>query len=434
VGEPAHRATLLDAAHLAQQLGDADSLARAALANSRGHLFTAWNIVDVDKVAALEAALEAVGSADSPLRARLLATLALELVFDANAPDRRVAMSDEALAMARRLQDPPTLVPVLVARYLSTMPNAVAGRLCDSAELLEAAQSLADPLPRSQAWGMRFRALLEAGDVEEADRCLDRAAALVADLGQPTLRWTLTYLRAGRAIVGARFDEAERLAAEAQELGLATGQEGAAGGAAQLFMARFAQGTLDAETEALLAGVSEHRLPVFDIWEVLLYCELGREADARAALAELRPGHLPRDLFWLGGMCSWATVAAAFGEVSLAEELHSILLPYADHALTLAMVPMPAVVHHLGLLAATIGHYDEADERFGAAAVIHERLKAPAWLAHTRLEWARRLLARRAPRDAERTRELLGQALDTARELGLGNVERRAAALLAQVT
>jgi hypothetical protein len=95
---------------------------------------------------------------------------------------------------------------------------------------------------------------------------------------------------------------------------------------------------------------------------------------------------------------------------------------------------MPAVVHHLGLLAATIGHYDEADERFGAAAVIHERLKAPAWLAHTRLEWARMLLARRAPRDAERTRELLGQALDTARELGLGNVERRAAALLAQVT
>ncbi|HKN40250.1 MAG TPA: hypothetical protein VJ456_14235 [Acidimicrobiia bacterium] len=40
------------------------------------------------------------------------------------------------------------------------------------------------------------------------------------------------------------------------------------------------------------------------------------------------------------------------------------------------------------------------------------------------------LLARPGPRDAERARELLGNALTTARELGLGNVERRAVALL----
>jgi tetratricopeptide (TPR) repeat protein len=430
-GDPAHRATLFDAARLAHQLGDADALARAALAHSRGHLFTAWNIVDADKVTILEAALEAVGPADSPPRARLLATLALELVFAADAWDRRVAMSDEALAMARRLEDPATLVPVLVARYLCTMPNAVAGRLSDSAELVEAAQLVSDPLLRGQAWAMRFRTLMEAGDVDEADRCLARAGTLIEDLRQPAVQFALTYARVGRAIVGARFEEAERLAAEARELGLATGQEGVAIAASQVFLARFARGTLDGETEALLAGVSEHRLPVFDVWQILLDCEVGREADARSALARLRPAHLPRDPFWLGGMCSWATVAATLGEVSLAEEIHQDLAPYADHALTLTVLPMPAVVHHLGLLATTLGRYDEAEERFRAAAVMHERLRAPAWLARTRLEWSRLRLIRGQPADPERARELAGQACAAAVELGLPALERQARTLLA---
>jgi len=41
------------------------------------------------------------------------------------------------------------------------------------------------------------------------------------------------------------------------------------------------------------------------------------------------------------------------------------------------------------------------------------------------------LLTRRQASDAERANELLRQALATARELGLGNVERRAVELLA---
>jgi hypothetical protein len=43
------------------------------------------------------------------------------------------------------------------------------------------------------------------------------------------------------------------------------------------------------------------------------------------------------------------------------------------------------------------------------------------------------LLTRRQPGDAERARQLLGQALDAARELGLGNVERRAVELLGKL-
>jgi hypothetical protein len=58
------------------------------------------------------------------------------------------------------------------------------------------------------------------------------------------------------------------------------------------------------------------------------------------------------------------------------------------------------------------------------------RIQAPIWLARTRLEWARMLLTRHQPGDLERARELLGQAITSARELGLGNLERKAVALL----
>lgn len=103
-GDPAHRETLLSAAHLAQERGDADALARAALANYRG-LFSLVERVDGERVAVLEAALESSGSSDeSPMRARLLATLAAELTYSPE-HERRHALWSQALAVARRAGD-----------------------------------------------------------------------------------------------------------------------------------------------------------------------------------------------------------------------------------------------------------------------------------------------------------------------------------------
>jgi hypothetical protein len=89
-----------------------------------------------------------------------------------------------------------------------------------------------------------------------------------------------------------------------------------------------------------------------------------------------------------------------------------------------------AVAYYLAILAATSGDFYGAEHHFAKAAATHERIGAPHWLARTRLEWARMLLNRGRPGDAEQARELLGQALTTARERGLGNIERRAVQLL----
>ncbi|MGH8972160.1 MAG: hypothetical protein ACRD0C_03035 [Acidimicrobiia bacterium] len=73
-GDPTHREILLEAARLAEHSGDADALARAALANYRG-FWSATGVVDTERVAVLESALTARGR-DTLLRARLLSNLA----------------------------------------------------------------------------------------------------------------------------------------------------------------------------------------------------------------------------------------------------------------------------------------------------------------------------------------------------------------------
>ena len=110
--------------------------------------------------------------------------------------------------------------------------------------------------------------------------------------------------------------------------------------------------------------------------------------------------------------------------------LFHLLEPYANQLVFTAGGSLGAVSHYLAILATTFGDFDEAERRFADAAATHERIGAPTWLARTRLEWARMLINRGRPGDAEQARQLLGQTLTTARERGLANIERRTVQLL----
>src|SRR5205807_990984 len=219
-GDPTYRETLLDAARLARQLGDAGALGRAVLANTRGNL---WNVVlqvDADRVEMLEAAIAAVGQDDLSVRARLLATLGLELHWD---PDhrRRVALSAEALRIASSLGDPATLAHVLLARdYTITAPDNATERFTATTDMLSVAERLGDPVLASRALILRFKAAMELADVAEAERCLARNQALVADLGQPALTWAAMHHHATLRVLRGDAD-AEAAINAAHEVGAA---------------------------------------------------------------------------------------------------------------------------------------------------------------------------------------------------------------------
>jgi DNA-binding SARP family transcriptional activator len=433
-GDPSHRETLLHAARLAQARGDADVLSRAALANRRGFIFSAVGTEDPDRVAVLEAAIDAIAP-DSPTRARLLATLGLELVYGGD-PERCLRLSDDALALARRLGDRAALADVLLNRYYTIGgPDTRDERLANAAELLVLAEHLGDPVLTAQALFLRLFAALEDGEVGEAHRALDACEHLAGELGQPTLRWFATFWRGAMALLAGRLEEADRHITAAFELGQASGQPDAVPFfVAQQYWIRFEQGRLN-EVEAALTELV-HRLPWFVIPRTrlaLLYCELDRPEEARVLYDELVGdglARLPKDWSWLVTATACAAVCAYLGDTARASVLYHALAPYEGRFPTPAAVAYRSVSHHLGLLATTLGRFDEAERHFSTAAAMHERIGAPAWLARTRLEWARLLGTRGRTGDAERAVELLGQARATARELGLGRIERRAAALL----
>jgi hypothetical protein len=139
---------------------------------------------------------------------------------------------------------------------------------------------------------------------------------------------------------------------------------------------------------------------------------------------------LPQNPLWLGFLAFAVEVICQLHCGRRAKALYDLLRPYADQFPVLVAVSRPCTDHFLGMLAALMGRYSEGEDHFSAAERLHVRLHAPGFLARTRLEWARMLLTRRQSGDTDRAQGLLGQALATARELGLANVERQAVALL----
>jgi len=242
-GIPAFRATLLDAARRAQQLGVTDRLVTAALANNRG--FGALGVVDADRVAVLDAALAATPAADSTDRALLLATLCNELTY--GPLDRRRALADEATAMARRLGDPAVLAQVLYNVHLTALnvPPLHEQRVRESPEALESAQACGDPVHRYWATDNAHMIAMQAGDFETAAACLATIKTLSERLQQPTMRWTTTFNEAADALVAGDADRAEELATRAVQIGTDSGQPDAfAFYGAQLMIARRQQGRL----------------------------------------------------------------------------------------------------------------------------------------------------------------------------------------------
>ena len=86
LGEPDHREHLIAAGRLAETLGDVDRLVAATMANGGGIADVVG--ADVERIELFEAALAAIGPADSVARARLLALLSFELTSSARAGTR----------------------------------------------------------------------------------------------------------------------------------------------------------------------------------------------------------------------------------------------------------------------------------------------------------------------------------------------------------
>ena len=130
---------------------------------------------------------------------------------------------------------------------------------------------------------------------------------------------------------------------------------------------------------------------------------------------------------WLGCMCQWAAVAAELRDTRAAAILYRKLHPWKELFGTAGPLPIHGVSHALGRLAALLGETANADRHFALAWLIHQRMRAPFYIAETGLYWGRMLIESQP----DRARTLLTRALELARQHGFGDVERRASHTLA---
>jgi hypothetical protein len=455
------RARFLEAAAEARAMGDAVTLARAALGVHRGG--TRSLTTHADSIQLLQEARAALdgddgaGGGDDALaatRAQVLACLARDLVHGAGQDHARaVKFSEQAVTLARTLDDPATLALCLFARHDALWVAGSAGRrLPVAAEMAAAAAAAGDAVLGTEARLARFVALLELGD-PDALVAFHEAARAVEELRQPHYQWMVRSRQVTLALLAGRLAEAEELSGQAgalaERIGEPDGWNVAFSQRLELERLRGGRPAVLAMLRALASQSGSGSGEAYRAWvEALdLVDRLLARGQAEDAMGVVRSGLEPiaaRALGWqqTWGLADGAELAAEVAAVDasavtdVAARLYQALLPSAAGMVVLggAVVCQGPVAHPLGVLAASLARWDQAVGHFHDAIAVAQRFGARPSVARGRCELGRVLLARGRPADRPQAEALLREAADAAGELGMPALAERATAALASLT
>jgi predicted ATPase/DNA-binding CsgD family transcriptional regulator len=436
---------LRQAAESARQLGSPESLAHAAMSFEEA----TWRpgLPGGAAVHLLEMALEALGEQDSVLRARVLSSLARALVF-AGTQERGMAVGRAAIEMARRIGDTSALLVALKAvLHTAVGPALLHERLAYATEMLHIAQQTQEIEKAIQGYFWRIICLLEIGDIPTVAAEVEALTQLAEELKQPFYQYLALTLRIMRLLLEGKWQAAEQIASQSLMVGRRLrGQDPTGTFGIQMFTIRREQGRLREIEPVLRSFVQRHSLA--SAWRpglALLYSELGLEQEARDVFESLAADDftgIPRDALWASCIAYLAEVCAFLRDAPRAATLCQLLLPYAKRSIMAGghTACLGSASHYLGLLAATMSRWEEAEAHFQDALGMHIKMGAKPWLVHTRYEYARMLLARhsasvmpsQAPTSREKAASLLYEALLLSRDLGMRALEERVIALQEQ--
>jgi hypothetical protein len=163
-----------------------------------------------------------------------------------------------------------------------------------------------------------------------------------------------------------------------------------------------------------------------------MYCALGRLDDARV-LFEPDVGNgfvdFPRDTVWTTAMTLCADNGVDLGHSQAAQVLYDLLSPFRDLVSCNNGTVEGPISRSMGRLAHLLGRHEDAESLFQAALSTNVRIKAPYWIARTKLDYSDLLADRTQPDDVVKAKEMAVQAMAAAHEYGFGALERRASML-----
>jgi tetratricopeptide (TPR) repeat protein len=428
-GFETRRKPLEEAAVLAERLGDADLLARAALMLAGPNV--GFHIAIGGSIAFLERALAALGDRDSALRAQVMGRLAGLRTFVGN-PKGNDSLARAAIEMARRVGDARALAYVLSATTWTTGgPDDLDDRLARADELIRLAGEARDEWLAAEGHLWRVGCCLEIGDMAAVDREIEGQERSADNARHALLRWLAALNRGACAFLEGRLDECDALMAQTIEsdsemLLTETVRMGLQGFRNLLLEQRGRAHELIPTVCSLAAA-----FPQIPLWRSALAgyrVAVGETEAARRDLEALAVNDfrdVPRDMMWMYVLCRLCEVVSFLGDAERAGTLYDLLLPYAHRCATVgvAAASRGSVARSLGLLATVLARYDDAERHFEAALQMNTRIRARVWVAHTQHDYARMLVARDRPGDREKATALAAQALATAREVGMKPLE-----------
>lgn len=435
----AAKQSYVQAAGLAKNLGAGHLMARAAL--GFGGYRGSAGFVNLELVRMLQDAQRLLGDTPSPLRARVLARLAMELYYLAPLSERQ-ALIDQAVHDGRAAGDRAALAAALIGRhYALHRPENVEERLATAAELVQLARAAGDLETEAQGRYLTVIDAVELADIGRIDLEITEHERLSKTLRQPLYEWRTALLRGMQTMLEGDYQSAAALIADARTTGQAAGifntsQAWLGGYACLLLETAGFESTLPLWQQAVV------QYPSANAFRGGLMAALLAAGQESAALDQFE--HFARDGFaalsqddgFYSNIALCSDACFHFGDRERAAPLYQLLLPVAGRTIVLnaAVACRGAVDRHLGLMATLLERWDDAERHFAAAQRLHEQLRSRSYQAITDVDLAEMLVRRGRFGDVDRAMSLLGQAAAFARPAGMITLVTRIEQIAARVT
>jgi len=425
------------AADAARRAGAPELFARAALGRS-GHGagpgdFRNVLVVDEVDIALLSEAQAALGSAETELRALVLARLALALRYA-----RPFAVADQLSAEAARIAEGlsanETLAEVLRYRHeVLSGPEFAHERVALAERILTLARSVHSVRLEIDALNFQTRDYFKVLDFTRAGIATAAVETLERTMKHPGMLFKSGIRAVFLLMLHGRFDDAQRSARLYYDRDIGRNMGAQSTFDAQMGMLCSLRGDHDGAI-AFFSAIGEQG-PNVGWVECAVTRELafaGRHVEARRLLEAIAGAGYRRltehyELALLGSYLMLADACAELGDLKRAAELYERMLPFEN----LFVVPFLSAVwqgtaaHALGVLAATLRRWTAAECHFEKALAIGRALRSPPLVAVTRQCHGAMLLRRGRATERKRGRALLARAAVIAERTGMRGVLRR---------
>ena len=246
-------------------------------------------------------------------------------------------------------------------------PETLPQRLADTHLAVSIADERRNPLDRFATRFTRYVAVMESGEVSEADRLLDEMEhiAAAATLTLPHTQFQLLMTRAGRRILAGDHAGAAQAANALFELNSANVPEAMTTGGALLSLIGYEQGRVAEMIDGFTAAVEQN--PDFAVLRAAVanyYGDLGRLDEAGAILDAERTADfraIPYDINWTTSMTLYGDCAVALGDRSAAATIRDRLAPFGSSTTFNGLTSSGALGRVLGRLDTLLGDYADAD-------------------------------------------------------------------------